>query len=220
MRLLIATTVAVPLILSMSPPATAQSFLDGLARRAADRVAAAAAERLEGAARATSDSVGGGGDRRSEVRAGGEAAAAPEPAALRGPAPWPLNPAEATYTGDLEFDPSDEARKQGLHEFAKVACTECEGGYSFDSWIAHHTDLDVDAVAARVGSLEVGQSLSWTGIEASGRLEVVSDTPVGPFPCKQVRTVMTRGEATYEAPGLYCFGQSHAYARAMWVEVL
>lgn len=219
MRLLIATTVAAPLILSISAPASAQSFLDGLARRATDRLAAVAAERIESAA---TGAVAGGGDpgrdERSAVPAAGPAE--PAPAAVRGPAPWPLNPNEATYTGDLEFDPADEARAEGLHEFAKVECMECEGGYSFDSWITYHTDLDVDEVAARVGSLAIGEHLSWTGVEASGRLEVVSETPVGSFLCKQVRTVMTRGEATYETPGLYCLGKSHAYAREMWVEVL
>lgn len=219
MRLLIATSVAAPLILSMSAPASAQSFLDGLARRASDRIAASAAERLEGA---VSGAMSGVGDRRDDDRftapAGPSADIAPP--AASGPAPWPLNPSEATYTGDLEFASADEARKRELHEFAKVRCTDCEGGYSFDSWISHQTGMGVDEVAAHVGSLGVGESLSWTGIEASGRLEVVSETPVGPFPCKQVRTVMTRGEATYEAPGLYCFGKSHAYARAMWVEVL
>lgn len=218
MRLLIVTAVTAPLILSMSAPASAQSFLDGLARRTADRLTAAAAERVESAASgAMPGGADRGGDDRSDVPVG---RAADTAAASEGPAPWPLNPDTVSYTGDLEFDPADEARAEGFHEFAKVRCMDCEGGYSFDSWITHHTGMDVDEVAARVGGLVVGEALTWNGIEASGRLEVVSETPVGPFACKQVRKVMVRGEATYETPGLYCFGKSHAYARAMWVEVL
>lgn len=221
MRLPIVTAVTASLILSMSAPASAQSFLDGLARRAADRLAAAAAERVESA---VSGENPGSADRRddgrSEVQAGRVADTAPARAASRGPAPWPLNPDDASYTGDLEFDPADEARAAGLHEFAKVRCMDCEGGYSFDSWITHHTGMEVDEVAAHIGGLAVGESLSWTGIEASGRLEIVSETPVGPFACKQARMVMTRGEQTYAAPRLYCFGKSHQFAREMWVEVL
>lgn len=217
MRLLFASTVAAFVALSMSVPASAQSFLEGLARRAADRAAAVAVERLESAA-------SGGGDSRGYSQAdrpvSGATDAPRAPARGRGPAPWPLNADEATYTGDLEFAPADEARKAGLHAFARVECMDCEGGYSFDSWIAHHVDMEVDEVAARVGALGVGGTLIWTGAEASGRLEVLSESPVGPFACKQVRTIMARGEATYETPGLYCFGKSHAYARAMWVEVL
>jgi hypothetical protein len=220
MRMLVAAAAIVPLICAPAP-AAAQSFLENLARRSAERVAEAAAES------AVSGAVAAAGRGQRDAGAGradsdGRPAAQPAAAAAiaRGPAPWPLNPGDASYTGDLEFDPADEARARGLHEFAKVRCTGCEGGYSFDSWITHHTDQTVDEVAARVGALGIGQTLTWRGIEAAGVLEVVSEAPVGDFACKQVRVVMTRGEATYETPGLYCFGKSHAYARAMWVHVL
>lgn len=218
MRLLIATAVAAPLILSMPGPVGAQSFLEGLARRAADRVAAAAVERVESAAAGEASSGARSGD--GPATETGDAGTAPAAARTTGPAPWPLNPEDVTYTGDLEFDAADEVRVAGLHEFSKVDCMACEGGYSYDSWITYHTDMTVDQVAAHVGGLGVGQTLSWTGVEAAGRLEVVSEVPVGPFACKQVRTVMTRGEAVYEAPGLYCFGKSHSFAKEMWVEVV
>lgn len=226
MRLLLATALAAPLIWSMPSPADAQSFLEGLARRAVDRVAGSATERVEGAiasavsGEAAPDRENGPGSDSQGERAPGRSAAPAARAASSGPAPWPLNPDDATYTGDLEFDPADEARVKGLEEFAKVRCNDCEGGYAFDSWITHQRGMTVDEVAAAVGALAIGQTLTWTGAESTGVLEVVSEVPVGPFQCKQVRTVMTRGEATYEAPGLYCFGKSHTYAKAMWVEVL
>lgn len=220
MRLLVATAVAVPLMWSAPTTVAAQSFLENFARRAADRVATAATERVTSAAESVISGEGGSANEGPEAAAP-RREASPSPAAVpSGPAPWPLNPADATYTGDLEFAPADEARVRGLHDFSKVRCMDCEGGYSFDSWITHHTDMDVEGVAARVGGLAVGQSLSWTGIEASGRLEIVSETPVGPFACKQARMVMTRGEQTYAAPRLYCFGKSHQFAKEMWVEVL
>lgn len=223
MRLLIATAVATPLLLSSPGAAEAQSFLEGMARQAADRLAGAAAGRAEEAAADLISGRGGRPDAPADDERGASAliaAPAAEPLAAAGPAPWPLNAGRATYTGDLEFSPADQARAEGLHAFAKVECSECEGGYTFDSWINFHTDMDVDGVAAHVGGLGVGEALEWTGVEASGRLEVVSEAPVGRFACKQVRTVMTRGEAAYETPGLYCFGKSHAFAREMWVKVL
>jgi len=199
MRLPIVTAVTASLILSMSAPASAQSFLDGLARRAADRLAAAAAERVESAVpRENLGSADPRGDGRSEVQAG------------RVPGTRPA------YRGGVGVEPAVEARAAGLQEFEKVRCMDCGGGYSFDSWITHHTGMEVDEVAAHIGGLAVGESLSWTGIEASGRLEIVSETPVGPFACKQARMVMTRGEQTYAAPRLYCFGKSHQFAREMW----
>lgn len=226
MRLAQSAAIAAIFLSAGSAPAHAQSFLEGLARRAVDRVADEASRRVE---RAVEDAASGAAVEESSgsslavapVAASAGNSGATRPAAPpRGPAPWPINPDDAAYTGDLEFDPADEARASGLDEFAKVDCMDCEGGYSYDSWINYHTDMDVDGVAARVGELSIGETLSWTGIEASGVLEVISETPVGSFPCKQVRLVMTRGEATYETPGLYCFGKSHQYAKAMWVEVL
>lgn len=216
MRLLLATAVAVPLMCSAPTTVAAQSFLENFARRAADRVATAATERVTSAAESVISGEDGSANEGPEAAAP-RRAASPSPAAVpSGPTPWPLNPADATYTGDLEFAPADEARVRGLHEFSRVRCMDCEGGYSFDSWITHHTDMDGEGV----GGLVVGQSLSWTGIEASGRLEIVSESPVGPFACKPARMVMTGGEQTYAAPRLYCFGKSHQFAREMWVEVL
>lgn len=212
MRLLLATALAVPLIGSTPTPADAQSFLEGLARRAVERAAGSVVSGDRPAERPA--------ERPGDRSGPGRAAAPAAPAMPSGPAPWPLNAGDATYTGDLEFSAEDQARADGLSDFAKVRCTGCEGGYSYDNWITHHRDMTVDEVAAHVGGLSVGETLTWTGIEATGRLEVLSEAPVADFPCKQVRIVMTRGEATYETPGLYCFGKSHAYAKEMWVEVL
>lgn len=213
MRLLLATALAAPLIWSTVTPVAAQSFLEGLARRAVERTVDAAADRAAG------------GERR-EAAPGAERGSPSGPAARgsaavsSGPAPWPTNAGRATYTGDLEFSAEDQARADGLSDFAKVRCSDCEGGYSYDNWITHQRDMTVDQVAAHVGGLAIGETLTWTGAEASGVLEVVSEAPVGAFQCKQVRIVMTRGQATYETPGLYCFGKSHQYAKEMWVKVL
>lgn len=213
-------------------PVQAQSFFENLARRAAEGATERAVGAVVNGVRGTHEDspAASSTDEDTEAptvmrpRAGGERDFPVQGATVEsgsGPSSWPLNALEVSYTGDWEFDPLIEAQIDALHEFAKVRCTGCEGGYSHDSWINHHLqNKDPDGVPAMVGRLPVGGVLSWRGIEATGRLEVVSDTSIGRFPCKQVRTVIVRGEETAEAPGLYCKGPTHSFDRDAWAKVL
>jgi hypothetical protein len=232
MRPSLASRLAV-LALACAPAsgAHAQSFLEGFARRAADRVAAAAEQRAAEAAErlvAGAAETDGGAEAATEeapqpAPARGRRGARPAPAPIpTGPTPWPLNPLDANYTGDWEFDPAIEAQVEALHDFSAVDCMGCEGGYSYDSWITYHLEnIDPNGgVPAMVGRLPVGGALEWTGIESRGRLEVVSEVPIGEFPCKQIRLTQYRGDRTFDAPGLYCYGKSHTYDRTGWIEVV
>lgn len=234
MRTITLSASAAALALLYVGPVHAQSFLEGLARRAVDRVASEASRRTESAVEGMLS-----GQREGASDDAGEASAEPEAAAPRaasgraarasaggrasaaGPAPWPLNPGAATYTGDLRFDPIYSEQFKALQEFGKSRCFSCEGGYAYDTFISYHVDAAAEGgVPGRVGRLAVGESFTWRGEVSTGRLEVLSDTPVGAFPCKQVRLTLTKSEESRDALGLYCKGKSHAYAADMWVRVL
>lgn len=227
MRLRLALIVAALPFAAAPQSADAQSFIENLAKRAVDRAASAVAAHVEQSAHtgtepqtaeAASPETSLSEPPQVSVRSSGRKSTRPTPA---GPAPWPLNVGDAAYTGDWEFDPVYEARRKALTEFSKVRCTGCEGGYSYDSWINHHLkDKDPDGVPAMIGRMTVGEALFWTGVEASGRLEVIGDASVGAFPCKQVKITMTRGMESAEALGLYCKGKTHQYDAAAWAEVL
>lgn len=232
MRTITLSASAAALALLCVGPVHAQSFLEGLARRAVDRVVTEASRRGEGAVEgmlsgqrgeAAGDADAEGGPQppaaapTSRVSSGRAAARA----AATGPAPWPLNVGAATYTGDLRFDPAYSEQFKTLQEFGKSRCFSCEGGYAYDTFISYHVDAAAEGgVPGRVGRLAVGESFTWRGEVSTGRLEVLSDTPVGAFPCKQVRLTLTKREESRDALGLYCKGKSHAYAADMWVRVL
>ena len=233
MRSFTFTAAAIALTLGTVQTAEAQSFLEGLARRAADRVASEARRRAEGAAedlmsrRSTDDAEEAGETQEPNppeaTNARSTQRTAPRVAAraAEGPAPWPLNAGAATYTGELQFDPIYAQQYKAVETFGKSRCNDCEGGYAYDTFISHYIDAAAQGgVPARVGRMAIGESLTWRGEVTTGRLEVLSDTPVGAFPCKQVRLTLTKGQENQEALGLYCKGKSHAYAADMWVRVL
>jgi hypothetical protein len=238
MRTITLSVSAAALALLCVGPVHAQSFLESLARRAVDRVASEASRRAESAVEGM---LSGQREDASDDAEAGEASVEPEVAvaapraasgraarasgggrtSAAGPAPWPLNPGAATYTGELRFDPVYDEQFKALQEFGKSPCFSCEGGYAFDTFISYHVDAAAEGgVPGRVGRLAVGESFTWRGEVSTGRLEVLSDTPVGAFPCKQIRLTLTKGEESRDALGLYCKGKSHAYAADMWVRVL
>lgn len=228
MRALALTTVAL-LALSGSAPASAQSFLDGLARRAADRLAEAAASRVEETVTGAMTGAAAGPD-QPETASGAPApsTSAParparraEPAAIpSGPAPWPTNAGQVTYTGDLEFAPVYQQELDALEAFSAVRCTGCEGGYFYDHWFTSRFAREQGGVGGVVSRLAIGESISWRGEESNGRIEVTGDAPVGEFPCRQVLYIQTKGDQEARAHGLFCEGRSHSFAATMWDQVL
>lgn len=193
---------AAALVLCFAAPAQAQSFLKNLAREAALRAAAAAASGSAQTAQAQPVAAPEGGGGSVE---GGEG---PAESAATGPTPWPnnLGARDATSPGRLTFSAELEAEKAAFLEFSKVPCTACEGGRSYDAWAQHFIRLDGSwkAWEKKVGALEMGQSVTWQGQKSKGAITVVGETPVGAWPCKQLRWTLTRPGEKAERPGLIC----------------
>ena len=200
-------------------PASAQSLLDRIARGALE----------EAASRVVNP------PRRGEERGAAApdvAAPNPEAAASGGsdsvadsfPAPPPIN-----YTprlrgpSQLQFPPELESAEAAFDEFNRVACTGCEGGRSYDSWIKHHVRevQPMWALENRIGEMAVGEAIRWTGTSGARlALTVIGEEPVGAWPCKQVRWSSERDDASAERLGLFCHGKRGDYLGDGWVEVL
>lgn len=207
---------------ALAGPASTQSLLERAARGAGQALA-------EGAAREAAASLFGRRDRRAAdgaaaeasdgARGGGEAAAV---SAFADPAPVNYSPAlPGPYR--LEFAPELENAERAFDEFNRVACADCEGGRSYDSWIRHHVPevQPMGALENRVGEMAVGEAIRWTGISgAELALTVIGEAPVGAWPCKQVRWSSQRDERSAERLGLFCYGKKGDYLGEGWVEVL
>ena len=147
------------------------------------------------------------------------------PAATTGPEPWPVNVGSRSIATpyDFEFSPELEAKGKAYLEFSRVACTGCEGGRSYDAWANLILGLKLDAWHKQIGETAVGGTLSWRGQVSDGKVTVLGDAQVGPYPCKQVRYTLVRrsDKASAERPGLFCFGKASSFAGSpSWVEAL
>lgn len=200
-------------------PASAQSWLERAARGAASSAAQGAVSSLLGGR-----SEQGAGPARADA---GEAAT--PSAAAPGPAMTFADPAPINYSPDLsgpyrlEFSADQEAAEAAFDEFNRVACTGCEGGRSYDSWIKHHVPsvAGMGALERRIGEMAVGEAIRWEGISGARlALTVIGEDPIGAWPCKQVRWSSERGQDSAERLGLYCFGKRGDYLGDGWVEVL
>lgn len=222
--------------------AQAQSFLERLAERAADRAATAiergvmgsgenggsSRDREEAEAPTVMRPRGSGSAARDERSAVPPAPAGRSPArsssarSAAAPAPWPVNlEGGVRRPGHLEFGPGDIAAKEAFDQFGRVACTGCEGGRSYDSWGQQQFRFrDPTEWERRLGELPMGQTISWQGVESRGEISVVSETPVGEFQCRQLKWRLTKGSETAERPGLVCMGLASDFsATERWVEV-
>ena len=199
-------------------PASAQSWLERAARGAASNVAQGAVSSLL--------------DARPERTAEPEPEEdeeAPQRPVVRGPAMTFADPSPVNYSSDLrgpyqlEFSSEQEGAESVFDAFNAVPCDDCEGGRSYDSWIKHHVSSvsDLGALERRIGEMTVGEAIRWDG--ASGArlaLTVIGESPVGDWPCKQVRWSSERGQESAERLGLFCFGKRGDYLGDGWVEVL
>lgn len=199
-------------------PASAQSWLERAARGAASNAAQGAVSSLL--------------DARPERTAEPERAEDEETLrrpTVRGPAMTFADPSPVNYSSDLrgpyqlEFSPEQEGAEAEFDAFNVVPCDDCEGGRAYDSWIKHHVSSvsGLGALERRIGEMAVGEAIRWDG--ASGArlaLTVIGESPVGDWPCKQVRWSSERGQESAERLGLFCFGKRGDYLGDGWVEVL
>ena len=139
-----------------------------------------------------------------------------------------LQPAVASSSfsrpGDMPIAPEIQAQIDAFDEFGKVDCSECEGGYAYDSWaqLAFASELrgEYGGWEKKLGALEPGQSLEWQGAANAGTLTVSAREQVSGFDCKRLTYRLTRGSESAERPGLLCWGKSSPYAGSdSWVEV-
>ena len=240
------TVILISLAMAVAPAAQAQSFLENMARRAAESAANRAASALERGL------TGGAGGRDADEGSGAAAPEAPDaPTVMRprarsgtgqpaaqpvvtaeaaparaqptGPAPWPnnLDRPRLARPGQLAFDAALEAEKTAFKRFGTVSCSDCEGGESYDTAAKMFLGLrDMWAFDSALGALNLNQSLTWRGKASTGKITVVGETPVGPFPCKQLRWELTRGDQTATRPGLVCLGKSNPDAdNDRWMEI-
>ncbi|MGR4866711.1 hypothetical protein [Caulobacter sp. LARHSG274] len=146
----------------------------------------------------------------------------PTAAGFAEPAPVNYSSREIHRPQDLRFSETMSARKKALEQFGKSPCDACEGGYQYDTSVRHlvagWTRQD-GAFEQKVGAMHVGESFNWRGATTSGLFRVESEAPIGPFPCKQVRYVLTRGKQSADRLGLFCFGKREYSTLDEWIEV-
>ncbi|MDZ4373016.1 MAG: hypothetical protein U1C74_16555, partial [Phenylobacterium sp.] len=120
----------------------------------------------------------------------------------------PQNPT-AKHPARLTFSPDLEAEKARFLEFSKVSCRDCEGGYSYDAWAQRFIRLDGSwkAWEKKLGALGMGESVTWQGSRAKGKITVVGEQAINGWPCKQLRWTLTRADAEAQRPGLICNAQ-------------
>lgn len=242
-------TLALALSLAaVAETASAQGFLERMAKQAAqaaaEKAASAAMGKLSGQlgsgetdGQAAAPAAARRADAPAEVLTpkprAGTARAAPDRAAAAaavqaspsGPAPWPVNVGspDVKRPGDLEFSAETKALATAFDAFGRVSCSSCEGGRSYDSWARKSLGISSERNAweTKLGSLGLGETLNWTGVESKGRITVVGETPVGGFRCKQLKWELFKGSARAERPGLVCFGYSGPFAASeSWNEVV
>ncbi|RZJ00013.1 MAG: hypothetical protein EON90_09235 [Brevundimonas sp.] len=199
---------ALALLLTGPDAASAQDFLGGLARRAAETAAQAMVNRAVDRAPAGRAPVSGA-TAAPPVQSNATPPAADAAMPADFPAPHPLNFSAGLRNVDrLEFSEADKAAAHAFDEIGRYSCTACEGGESHDSWPRHEISgmTSEYALPNRLGALGVGEALRWTGSHTGTRyaITVTSERPIGQWPCKQLKWTGDRGEVHAERLGLIC----------------
>lgn len=203
-------SLAASVILTLvATPVLAQDFLGRMARAAAERTAASAIGHAASAATAPPGAA-------PTAPAATPSTAAPRPGRSTGqqgaivPASSFASPAPINYragmkkTDDLEFSAEDRALRARFHEHILMHCSDCEGGREFVM------DLEI---GDRIANMKVGDTIDFPvpRHNARGRMVVVSEQPIGDWPCKQVRWSFTRDGETRESPGVFCYARRGYY---------
>ena len=210
-------------------PVCAESFLEMMARQAAEKAVQKATDRVMngGASPSNSDRPKGDDDPQAGqvLTPKSRATTTTAPAATATPAkPKKAAPTPVTYPGTITVSAEIKAKKEAFDEFGKVRCSDCEGGYSYDSWtqIFFNGELagEYNGWAKKLGKLNVGERLTWKGAESKGTLTVISENPVEGFRCKQLAYRLDKPRGFAERPGLLCWGKLNEYAsNDSWVIV-
>lgn len=185
-------------------PVAAQSLFEGLARSAAEAVVRGAINNALTPSQAAPQAA------PQAIPAGERLAQASAPARA---------PAKVTNVRDLA-PPDALAQKKALDEFSRWRCTDCEGGWAYDSWARHGLNLvGNNLLENKIGALAVGQSVSWKGRVANGQGIVTAEVEKSGFRCKQVTWRMTKGKESAEREGLFCVVlMGNAPGVPTWVE--
>ncbi|MBP2161510.1 MULTISPECIES: hypothetical protein [Asticcacaulis] len=219
---------------TMATPVFAESFLERMAQQAAEKMAQKAADSVMNGGGSSSD--GGAKNRETSDDPQAGQVLKPKPRATTTaapPAPAPTAapgvkakkaPPPGVYPGTIAVSADIKAKKDAFDEFGKVRCSDCEGGYSYDSWtqIFFNGELagEYNGWAKKLGNLKVGERLTWKGKASKGTLTVVSDSPVEGFRCKQLTYRLDKPNASAERPGLVCWGKLNEYSsNDSWVIV-
>ena len=121
---------------------------------------------------------------------------------------------------------SDEikAKKEAFHEFGKVSCSDCEGGYDYESWankyFYNEIHEDRNGWANKLAKMEPGDEIHWQGSENYGTITMRAQERIGGFDCKTYGWVLEKGSSSAHRDGLLCWGKASDYsANESWVEV-
>ncbi len=137
---------------------------------------------------------------------------------------WPENTHCPVYSvSDLKFERA-RAAKTAFREASKVACNDCEGGYSFDAWGGRSLVKGGDYAREfprLLVALEAGRSLGWKGNRFDVRITAIGAHPIGDMPCRQFHyTLHEKGSLVAEYDGMYCEYTRPYIANPGWNEVV
>lgn len=138
---------------------------------------------------------------------------------------WPEDTGCDYYQfSDLKFDAARDAKK-AFANASKVPCSDCEGGFGYDSQ-AHFVLVKggdySNKFTEMLIALKPGQSLSWKGQKYNGEITATGAHPIGSYPCRQFHWILKDSKKTIvaEREGLYCEVKGEYAASAKWTEVL
>lgn len=227
-RVLTPASLTILLCLSAAAtPSTAESFLERMARQAAETAARKATDKIM-----NGDVSDAAKPKKAEDDPQVGQVLKPKPRAANASAPAPAPPpiaaappkTQISAPGKIVISADIKAQKEAFDEFGRVSCNDCEGGRSYDSWAQRFFGGELageyNGWAKKLGNLKVGDRLTWRGQQSRGSLTVISETPVDGFRCKQITYRLDKGSTQAERPGLVCWGKLNEYAASdSWVEV-
>ncbi len=203
-------SLAASIVLTLvATPVVAQDFLGRMARAAAERGAATVIGNAATATTAPSSAAPGSPVATAPTatprpgRSTGQQGAVVPASSFASPAPINFRPG-MKKTDDLEFSAEDVALRRRFHDHILMPCSDCEGGKEFVMSLE---------VGERIGAMKVGDAIDFPvpRHNAHGRMVVVSEQPIGDWPCKQVRWSFTRDGETRESPGVFCYARRGYY---------
>jgi hypothetical protein len=193
------------------------------ARAAADAAVRDTTETAKENVQAEAAAAACNGARKGESGAGSEAVAVPVASST--------DAAREAESGTVYKRPglmpvSEEikAKKEAFDEFGKVHCSDCEGGYDYESWankfFYNEIRDDRNGWANKLAKMEPGDEIHWQGSENYGTIVMRTRERIGGFDCKTYGWVLEKGASSAHRDGLLCWGKASDFsANDSWVEV-